>query len=303
MASSNAVTSSAALADLKNDLTGLSATLHKIFDLMSADMSQVGQAWQDGKYQDFVEGYKPQIQKCEEISIRYSEWCKKVLDPTIENVIAVEKTDVGGGGRSSIGGASAVGAGAGVVGGTAMSSAGSKFGSNFNMGDLISPKATTKAVPISNGCGSENSKLSQMGAKIAKPIDAKRTGTSVKFQDASCDQHDKDYYNGVPKEQADREFEQRSPIMGAAVKGDMGIALDRGLGTEDTKKASKIWNKFGGASIDEGIKKTADESYANAQKDREISQQLQSTWEEENQKCLDAENYRVDVNDGGISKR
>ena len=97
---SNAVTGSAALTELKNDLTHLSQTLHEIYDLMNADMTQVGEAWQDGKYQEFVEGYRPQINKCEEIAQRYSEWCAKVLTPTIDNVIAVEKTDVGGGGSS-----------------------------------------------------------------------------------------------------------------------------------------------------------------------------------------------------------
>ena len=96
----NAVTSSAALIELKSDLTRLSNTLHVIFDLMNTDMSQVGQTWQDGKYEEFVQGYRPQINKCEEISVRYSEWCARVLDPTIENIIAVETTDVGGGGGS-----------------------------------------------------------------------------------------------------------------------------------------------------------------------------------------------------------
>ena len=94
--SSGAVTGSAALTELKKDLTQLSATLHEIFELMNMDMRNIGDAWQDGKYQEFVEGYRPQINKCEEISERYKEWCLRVLDPTIENVIAVEKTDVVG---------------------------------------------------------------------------------------------------------------------------------------------------------------------------------------------------------------
>lgn len=93
---SGAVTGSAALTELKNDLTQLSATLHEIYELMNTDMRNIGEAWQDGKYQEFVEGYRPQINKCEEISERYKEWCLRVLDPTIENVIAVEKTDVVG---------------------------------------------------------------------------------------------------------------------------------------------------------------------------------------------------------------
>jgi hypothetical protein len=122
---SNAVTGSVALTELKNDLTRLSDTLHTIYDLMNADMTQVGQAWQDGQYQQFVDGYKPQINKCEEISERYKEWCLRVLDPTIENVIAVEKTDVGGG-SGYVGGANAAaGESAGAVGST--------IGSGFNV--------------------------------------------------------------------------------------------------------------------------------------------------------------------------
>ncbi len=122
---------------------------------------------------------------------------------------------------------------------------------------------TTKAVPISNGCGSENSKASQIGASIAKPIDAAITGTSIRTQNASCDQHDKDYYNGVNKEKADKDFQSRSPIMGTAVI-----------------KA----------------KETSNNSYKEAQKDRETSKQLQSTWEKENKQCLDGSNYRVTPN-------
>ena len=107
MASSIARVGSVALTELKTDLTSLSKTLHQIYDLMNADMRQVNAAWQDGKYEEFVQGYKPQIDKCEEISVRYGEWCTRVLEPTIDNVIAVEMTDVGGGGGGgSVGGSS-----------------------------------------------------------------------------------------------------------------------------------------------------------------------------------------------------
>lgn len=124
----------------------------------------------------------------------------------------------------------------------------------------VNAQVTTQAVPISNGCGSESSKASQIGATIAKPIDAAITGTSIKTQNASCDQHDKDYYNGVNKEKADRDFQSRSPIMGTAVIQ---------------------------------AKETSNNSYKEAQKDREVSKELQPTWEKENKQCLDANNYRV----------
>lgn len=94
MASSNVTTGSAALIDLKNNLSNLSKELHGIYDLMNENMRRVGNFWQDYKYQEFVEGYAPQIRKCEEIAIRYDEWCKRVLQPTIEKVVEVEQVNV-----------------------------------------------------------------------------------------------------------------------------------------------------------------------------------------------------------------
>ena len=275
MATSNAVTSSAALTELKTDLTRLSNTLHMIYDLMNTDMSQVGQAWQDGKYQEFVDVYKPQTQKCEDISVRYSEWCSRVLDPTIENVIAVENTDVGGG-SGSVGGSNSSGI---VGGGTATIVGGAGIASGFNM-DPSTPKPATKAIPISNGCGSETNPISFGFAKVGQVADADLAqkskflrgsftsfGEEYQSQEASCAQHDEDYYHGVPRKQANIEFFQRSPIMGAAV-----IAAD-GMSTD---------------------------SYNAAQTDRELSEQLQPIWEEENKQCFDSSNhghYRIVPND------
>lgn len=140
MATSIARVGSVALTELKTDLTRLSRTLHQIYELMNADMRQVNAAWQDGKYQEFVQNYQPQIQKCEEIANRYADWCTRVLDPTIENVISVERTDVGGGG-GSVGGTGA----AGVVSGTAaVSAAETGKSSDFNMKGSSTPQ---KVVP------------------------------------------------------------------------------------------------------------------------------------------------------------
>ena len=128
---------SEALSVLKTDLTVLSKTLHDIYELMNADMRQVNVAWQDSKYQEFVDHYQPQIQKCDEIANRYAEWCARVLDPTIENVISVETTDVGigegsvGGGNSEaavVGGMAATGVAGATVG--VARTAGFNFGAN-----------------------------------------------------------------------------------------------------------------------------------------------------------------------------
>ena len=72
MASSYLEVGSQGLTDLKNDLTNLSKALHELYELMNADMRNLGQAWRDGKYEEFVDGYRPQINKCEEISQRYT---------------------------------------------------------------------------------------------------------------------------------------------------------------------------------------------------------------------------------------
>ena len=119
---------SAALVDLQNDLTLLSKSLLRIHELMDADMHKVNVAWQDGKYQEFVQGYKPQIDKCEIIANRYAVWCSKVLDPTIQNAVAAENVNVGGDAVDSVGG------GASVDPGTSTASISSEKFSGFNLG-------------------------------------------------------------------------------------------------------------------------------------------------------------------------
>lgn len=94
MDSTNTRTSSEALRELQTNLSRLSEELHGIYNLMNENMRKVGDFWRDAKYQEFVEGYSPQIQKCEEIATRYDEWCKKVLQPTIDKIIEVEQVNV-----------------------------------------------------------------------------------------------------------------------------------------------------------------------------------------------------------------
>ncbi len=98
MASSFLECGSESLTNLKEDLRKLSESLHEIYDVMNADLSQLGEAWRDGKYEEYVSGYLPYVKKCEEISQRYVDWCTLVLDPAIEKCIAIESSDVGGDG-------------------------------------------------------------------------------------------------------------------------------------------------------------------------------------------------------------
>lgn len=127
----------------------------------------------------------------------------------------------------------------------------------------VTPQKSTTAKPISNGCGSEKSGvIGTVATKAAQAVDYIKHGSSASTQ--SCDQHDKDYYNGVPKETADDSFENRSPNMGSGMRN------------------------FG--------KNTSTESYQEAQQDRKTSEKLQATWEKENKQCLDKENYKVEHN-------
>ena len=176
MATSGAVTGSAALTELKKDLTQLSATLHEIFELMNMDMRNIGNDWQDGKYQEFVEGYRPQINKCEEISERYKEWCMRVLDPTIENVISVEKTDVGGGNSSSVGGTFGGGSAGGIGGsGAAVASPTSKIGSIgrlgrvSNLGNGTPTASNNQTRSVRSASQSTKSTNGRLSTNIGKP--------------------------------------------------------------------------------------------------------------------------------------
>jgi uncharacterized protein YukE len=82
------------LQNLKTNLSSLSNELHDIYNLMNENMRDVGGFWQDAKYQEFVEGYRPQIQKCDEIATRYEEWCSKALQPEINRIIEYEQSNV-----------------------------------------------------------------------------------------------------------------------------------------------------------------------------------------------------------------
>lgn len=103
--SNNAQVSSAALTELKTDLASLSKSLHEVYDLMTADLSQIGETWRDSKYDDFRKAYGRQIQECENIADNYDAWCKTVLEPAIDSVAKIENTSMttesGGGATGS----------------------------------------------------------------------------------------------------------------------------------------------------------------------------------------------------------
>lgn len=100
MDNNDAKVSSAELTTLQSDLIQLSAQLHELYELMNSDVSSLGEYWRDQKYDEFITGYKPQMDKMEEISERYHEWATKDLQTTIDNVTDAEGVDVSG---SSVG--------------------------------------------------------------------------------------------------------------------------------------------------------------------------------------------------------
>lgn len=113
MTSNGLVTSPEVLMELKEDLLNLSKSLHEIYSLMNADMSNLGEIWRDGKYEEFISGYKPQINKCEEIAEKYEDWCTRILDPAIEQAINIVGHNLNPDGGSASGGGVSSGSGEG----------------------------------------------------------------------------------------------------------------------------------------------------------------------------------------------
>ena len=154
MSSNGAITSSAALTELQSDLKSLSASLGEISDVMNSDMGALADTWQDAKYEDFTTGFKPYIEKCREISERYSEWCTSVLQPTIDNAVEIERADVvGNGAGASVGAGTPAGNTAGATAATSGTTSG--LNSKFNMGGNVSASGNA-SVASSVDTGSAN---------------------------------------------------------------------------------------------------------------------------------------------------
>lgn len=177
MASSYLEVGSQGLTELKNDLTNLSKALHELFELMNADMRQVGEAWRDSKYEEFVSGYKPKIAKCEEISERYAEWCKKVLEPAIADCINYEKSNLGGDNSGSTG-SGINGGGADNTGGSLASSSNNDKFAGFNMGNN-NPKSSERPRSPQPQPWPYNQRNKQQGLHWDKPYSTPQPPTST----------------------------------------------------------------------------------------------------------------------------
>lgn len=138
-----AVTGSIALEQLKDDLTVLANNLRELHSTLISQMNTLGESWQDNQYQQFIDGYKPQIEKCSEIANRYDYGCKNFLAPQIENVRAIEQTDLSG---SFGGGMSSAGTGDGT-----MASNSSSVGGSFNLGGTPTPSSAPRTSSPAGG--------------------------------------------------------------------------------------------------------------------------------------------------------
>lgn len=112
---------------------------------------------------------------------------------------------------------------------------------------------------IANGCGPEGRSWQRTASFVGQQVDGVYGGLTKpsSYHTKSCNQHDRDYYFGVPKKIADRNFVKRSPVMGTFVK-------------------------YSNAS---------NNAYHKAQIKRQRSQYLQPYWEKRNRQCFDRRNY------------
>lgn len=101
MAVSGVYVGSDVLTNLQTEIRQLSSSLEELYNTMVQQMNRVNEFWQDAKYEEFKQGYGPQIAKCQEIAANYRNWCTSVLQQTIDQVVKTERTDVSGSGVGS----------------------------------------------------------------------------------------------------------------------------------------------------------------------------------------------------------
>lgn len=218
MASSNVKTGSEALTELQTNLSHLSEELHGIYELMYDNMIKIQEFWQDDKYNAFVADYRPQIEKCEEISKRYDEWCKKVLQPVIESAQEAENVDISGDAIGSsmrnlstentgIGGSSADGSGTSPSG----------IGLGVGAAGTIAMGVGIAASGIGGNSGKENSDQ--------KPVDEMTTEELLK----ELAPEQRAAYENL-KDQYGKEFEQG---LSSAESSPMAIAFAKYLSSND----------------------------------------------------------------------
>lgn len=92
---SSGYVSSKALIDLQTELKQLSENLMEVYDLINYNVASVHEDWQDGKFEDFYDEFKPSNELIFDLSEKYMEWANKYLPPRIELAIEYEKAKTG----------------------------------------------------------------------------------------------------------------------------------------------------------------------------------------------------------------
>lgn len=189
---SKVAVSSEALIELKNSLLNLSRELNEVADLMDADMNKLSGDWRDNKYEEFSEGFRPNIDKCREVAARYEAWCSKVLDPLIEHVVKMEKAptslDDAPGSGPVAGGGTAQNSGGGSTSPTSQTSEDATQQNAKRQQDIAALKAATEKMNQLQAVRDETSK--RMFDSLSREHDPKKEG----FWDKQFCQKQVDYF-------------------------------------------------------------------------------------------------------------
>lgn len=90
-----AYVSSAKLIDLQSQLNQLANNLDECYQLLCEDVKQLGESWQDEKYEEFDVEFKDTREKIAEIAEKYRQWANTHLPPRIELAQQMEGQRVG----------------------------------------------------------------------------------------------------------------------------------------------------------------------------------------------------------------
>lgn len=83
--------SSKSLIALQDDLKKLSEELNETYDLLMQNEKQVGEQWQDSKFDEFEEEFSKKRELISELSEKYKGWADNYLPPIIELAKEYEK--------------------------------------------------------------------------------------------------------------------------------------------------------------------------------------------------------------------
>lgn len=83
--------SSAKLIDLQAQLNQLAENLDECYDLLCDGVKQLGESWQDEKYDEFDTEFKETRETISELAEKYRQWANTHLPPRIEVAQQMER--------------------------------------------------------------------------------------------------------------------------------------------------------------------------------------------------------------------